>query len=90
MNPAYDKLLELLKYVIDKVFSARFLMVIFCGTTLCIVVLLIMTKCFLKPEAYAQLKDPIMLLLGAFVTNVATIVANYFNRTDREKGEVKQ
>ncbi len=70
--------------MVDKLLSARFLSTVLVIGTLCILLIIVVSKCFLMPEAFDKLKDLVMLLAGAFVATVSSIVAMYFGRADRE------
>lgn len=73
----------------DKLLSARFISTVLVVLTLCILTIVVVSKCFINPEAFDKLKELVMAMIVAFTVTVSTIVNAYFNRLDREKGGIQ-
>lgn len=76
----------ILELLVAKATSARFIATLLVIYTLCEIVktcLNLSITAAANKEVFAQMKDIIMFVLGAFVTTVTAVVTSYFNRSDR-------
>jgi Co/Zn/Cd efflux system component len=73
-----------------KLLSARFISTVLVMLTLCIILTVIVVKCFINPEAFDKLKELVMALVVAFTGTVSTVINAYFNRQDRNHGGTPQ
>jgi hypothetical protein len=73
-----------------KLLSARFISTVLVMLTLCIILTVIVVKCFINPEAFDKLKELVMALVVAFTGTVSTVINAYFNRQDRNQGGTPQ
>jgi len=77
---------SILELLVSKATSARFIATLLVIYTLCEIVktcLNLSITAAANKEVFAQMKDIIMFILGAFVTTVTAVVTSYFNRPDR-------
>jgi len=66
---------------LSKLMSARFLSTVAVITTFCLIVIYSVISAVIKDIVT---KDLIMLIVGAFISNVSTITTFYFMRQDRQ------
>lgn len=79
---------EILKHILSKIFSARFIIVILIMFTFCWITnksLNLLIQNINNKEVYPIIEKIVMFLLGAFVGQVGNIVITYFNRPDRKE-----
>lgn len=77
---------QIFELLVSKATSARFIATLLVIWTLCKTVetcLGLSITAAANKETFAQMKDIIMFILGAFVTTVTSVVTSYFNRPDR-------
>lgn len=86
MGTAREDLTCILNRFLGKITSARFVTTLLVIGTLCWSVdkgLDLLMSASANKDSFLLVKDPIMLLLGAFVSTATAIVTLYFTRTDR-------
>ena len=69
--------MHLLEIILNKVFSARFLVVIGLALTLCLLAWVVVNK-------HSENKELVALIVGQFIFICKDIILKYFDRGDRQ------
>ena len=88
-----DKFMDMLKWVLTKLTSARFLIVLALVYTLCKVLLKSLDLMVLNGEnekLFTIYKDLFLVIFGAFIGFVGAAITFYFTRTDRKTGVIEE
>ena len=78
---------ETFRHILLKIFSARFIIVVSVMLTFCWITnksLNLLIQNINNKEVYPIIEKIVLILIGAFITQVGNIVITYFNRPDRK------